>query len=190
MSDVALYLQLPYPSLPSNPSRFYVYIFIFHARVHVCVHVHVCYPRVLVCREFIRHRSVWQVALLASCVCSLQVLSWVKTCHIHLRQGTILQRPPLSLNTTSFNIFPKPDHSFTTSDSQFSPLHFWAACRNVHYSPLCAQILLAQHQNLNTGKNAPEILFGGKLQVCRKMWRKIAPVGTVHVWLLVYTQTE
>lgn len=85
--------------------------------------------------EFFSHRSVWQVALLASSVCSVQVLSWVRSCHIHLHKGTIPQSP-FSLNTTTFHLVPKTDHfySFTISNSQFNLQHLSAA-----HSLLCAQ---------------------------------------------------
>lgn len=56
--------------------------------------------------EFFSHRSVWQVALLASGVCSVQVLSWVRSCHIHLHQGTI-PHSPLCFNTATFHLLPK-----------------------------------------------------------------------------------
>ncbi len=91
--------------------------------------------------EFFSHRSVWQVALLDSSVCSVQVLSWVRCCHIHLHKGTIPQ-PPLSLNKTTFHLLPKTYlfQSFTISPS------LSAACRNILHSLLCAQITPTKHQ--------------------------------------------
>lgn len=55
----------------------------------VCVCVYLLPQGACSLIEFFSHRSVWQVALLASSVCSDQVLSWVRSGHIRLHKGTI-----------------------------------------------------------------------------------------------------
>lgn len=73
--------------------------------------------------EFFSHRSVWQVALLASSVCSEQVLSWVRSCHIHLHKGTISQSHFLYTKLpstffqkqTTFTVSPFQIHNSTPS---------------------------------------------------------------------------
>lgn len=57
--------------------------------VHACVCACVSAWGVCSLIEFFSHRSVWQVALPASSVCSEQVLSWVRSCHIRLHNGPI-----------------------------------------------------------------------------------------------------
>lgn len=98
----------PHPiyCLPTKSLYIYSPSRIFTLNACACVHaclckcvwsVHVCVPSLGVCLliEFFSHRSMWQVALLASSECSVQVLSWVRICHIHLHEGTMPPPPPL-----------------------------------------------------------------------------------------------
>lgn len=97
----------PHPiyCLPTKSLYIYSSSRIFMLNACACVHaclckcvwsVHVCVPSLGVCLliEFFSHRSMWQVALLASSECSVQVLSWVRICHIHLHEGTMPPPPP------------------------------------------------------------------------------------------------
>lgn len=83
--------------------------------------------------EFFSHRSVWQVALLASSVCSEQVLSWVRSCHIHLHKGTVSQSDFLNSKLPS-TFFPEHFYSFTITYSQFS-------CSSQHDTYSTAQLV-------------------------------------------------
>ena len=120
-------------------------------RVCACVRVYcMCALALGVCSliEFFSHRSVWQVALLASSVYSVQVLSWVRSCHIHLHRGTSPQSPPTFLETPLPSTSPPPQKKTKHSTFTVSPFQIYNSA-SLHISQqwpltaldfLCAEI--------------------------------------------------